>query len=370
MNPTILFVDDEPSVRRGMRRILSESDCNWDLQFAESAEEALSFLEQFTIHTLVTDQHMPGMCGIELIRKVRENPRFENLPIVLLTGSQDRELKREALAAGVTDLVNKPVEPDDLIARIRNMLRLRQFQDQLAIRSAELGEMVKERTHELESSRIEVVWRLAKAAETRDIETGMHTMRVGYFAQAVAKELLLDRQYCDHLFLAAPLHDIGKLGVPDYILQKTGRLTDEERAIMERHCVIGYNILMAKFAPPKIHFEGCEDFVVAPSPFIALASIVALQHHEKWDGSGYPNGLRGDLIDLSARITAVVDVFDALRSERPYKRAFTEDEAIEILRNDSGKHFDPEITTAFLDTLPVIRAIAKDLSDESDMMAA
>lgn len=364
MKPALLFVDDEPQVRRGLSRMLWEFSDEWDCLFAEGAEEAIKILLEQHVDVLITDHNMPGMTGLELIVALRERPEFTSIPIIMLTGCNDRTLKRQALATGANDLLTKPVDQEDLLARIRSVLRLKAYQDELANKNHELEDLVRLRTIELEASRIEVVWRLAKIAESRDVETGFHTMRVGYYARAIAETLGQTEAFQETLMLAAPLHDIGKLAIPDLILQKPGALSPEERAIMETHCEAGYQILKAKYRPPAVHslLAGAQQ-LVGISPFIEVAACVALQHHERWDGTGYPNRLSGEEIDLNARITAVADVYDALRSSRPYKAAKTEAETLAIMSEGAGSHFDPTVFRGFLQCMPLIRTIERDLAD-------
>ena len=370
MKPHILFVDDEPNVRRGIQRMLWEYEEEFTAEFCENADQALEYMLTHQVDAVFTDHNMPGKTGLEFLQEIKRMGKWPNLPLVMLTGNNDRNLKREALESGATDLISKPVEPEDLLTRIRNMVRIKGFQDELALQNQELERIVKQRTRQLEASRIEVVWRLSKAAETRDVETGLHTMRVGYYATAVARALNRDTDFCDHLLLASPLHDIGKLGISESILQKQGPLTPEERTEMQRHCQIGFEILRSKFSPPRLENLAVLNLPTETSPFIDMAAVIALQHHEKWDGTGYPHRLQSDEIYLGARITAIADVFDALRSARPYKAAFSEDKAVGIIREESGKHFDPHVVQAFLDSLGTIRQIQSELADEPMSRAA
>jgi len=371
VKPVLLFVDDEPQVRRGLSRMLWEHTEEWECLFAEGAEEAIKILCEQHVDVIITDHNMPGMTGLELIVALRDRAQFKSIPIIMLTGCNDRTLKRQALATGANDLLNKPVDQEDLLARIQSVLKLKAYQDQLENQNHELEELVRLRTIELEASRIEVVWRLAKIAESRDVETGFHTMRVGYYARAIAETLGQSVEFQETLMLAAPLHDIGKLAIPDMILQKPGALEPSERAIMETHCEAGYHILMAKYRPPTVHslLAGAQQ-LVGVSPFIEVAARIALQHHERWDGTGYPNRIAGEAIDLNARITAVADVYDALRSSRPYKAAKTESETLAIMSEGAGTQFDPTVFRAFLECMPLIRSIERDLADTETLNQA
>lgn len=370
MRPKLLFVDDEPNVRRGLQRMLWDYAEEWDIRFACDAAEALLMMDTEPFDVLVTDHNMPGASGIELIEKVQAIPDLADIPIIMLTGCNDRTLKRRALDAGATDLLSKPIDQEDLLARLNSVIRLKKSQDQLAAKNEELETLVRERTRQLEESRLEVVWRLSKAAETRDVETGNHTLRVGFYSQITAHALGLDQDFQEAILLAAPLHDIGKLAIPDEILQKQGPLTAAEFELMKTHTTIGHQILLAKYSPPKSYNLDFGGKSVGRSPFIEMAARIALQHHEKWDGTGYPSQLSGENISLEARIVAVADVYDALRSARPYKPAMSEEQAIEVLQRGKQKHFDKPAVEAFLDSLQTVRGIALDLADEFEYVAA
>lgn len=370
MKPRLLFVDDEPNVRRGLQRMLWDFVDVWDIRFACDAAEALLMLGSEPVDVLITDHNMPGASGIELIEKVQAASQWADIPIIMLTGCNDRTLKRRALDAGATDLLSKPIDQEDLLARLNSVIRLKRSQDQLATKNAELETLVRERTKQLEESRLEVVWRLSKAAETRDVETGNHTLRVGFYSQITAHALGLDQSFQEAILLAAPLHDIGKLAIPDEILQKQGPLTAAEFELMKTHTTIGHQILLAKYSPPQSYNLDFGGKSVGRSPFIEMAARIALQHHEKWDGSGYPSQLSGESISLEARIVAVADVYDALRSARPYKAPMSEAEAIAVLSKGKGRHFDVHAVEAFLDSLHVVRGIADDLADEFEYLAA
>jgi len=280
----------------------------------------------------------------------------------------DRHLKRQALDLGAADLLNKPVEAEDLIARLQNVLRLKEYEDLLKHENSWLERKIQERTVELYRSRQEVVWRLGKAAEHRDNDTGNHVIRVGCMCRVIAEALDLDSEFVETLFAAAPLHDIGKIGIPDAILMKQGPLSEAERQIMMRHCRIGERILTENAAALRL-FDGdgavpeIRSAVSSRNPLIDMAARIALTHHEKWDGTGYPQSLSGDAIPIEARITAIADVFDALMSVRPYKVAFDERRSLAIVSDSVGTHFDPLVYEAFLKALPRVRRIREQLRD-------
>jgi len=318
---------------------------------------------------VVTDVQMPGMNGLQLLQRLRQNEKTQDVPVVILTGLADHDLKREALNLGATDLLNKPVVVEDLLARLRSVLRLKAYQDDLKQQKELLELKVRERTSQLEASRLDIIWRLGKAAEFRDKDTGNHILRVGYYSRTIAESLGLDRDFVDRIFLAAPLHDIGKLGVPDSILLKQGKLTADEWQIMRQHCKNGAAILQQNSNTRNTFQEqGNQEFSLMyeslENPILEMAASIALTHHEKWDGTGYPHGLVGKEIPLEGRIVAISDVYDALTSERPYKRAFSEEKAVAFIREDVGLHFNPEVYTALISSLERIGEIRREFPRE------
>ena len=365
----ILFVDDDALVRAGLKRLLEGAGENWRLNFADSGEAALELLEAFDYDAVVADYNMPGMDGLELLESIRTATRTTDVPVVVVSGSSDRKLKRRALDAGATDLLNKPVDRDDLVARINSALRLKEYQDQIKRQNLELEERVRCRTAELESTRVELIWRLGKAGEFRDSETGHHVVRVGYYTYELAKTMGFDDEFARQLFHTSPLHDIGKIGIPDEILLKPGRLDAAEWNVMQQHTRIGATILKSNITNID---EGApfmdEALAVLRSqrenPLVEIGANIAHYHHEKWDGSGYPLGLEGRAIPIEARITTVADVYDALSSRRPYKRSYEEEEVLDIMRKGPGNHFDPEVFEAFETSLDRLREIRLHFSDE------
>jgi len=365
----ILLVDDADFVLESLCRMLRSERHVWDLTSARSAKNAWDHLLEQDFDAVVSDVNMPGTSGLELLQRIRQTKRTKDIPVVMLTGMSDRGLRRQALDLGATDLLNKPVEPEDLLARLRSVLQLKASQDQLKAYNELLERRVEERTEELSRSRLEIIWRLGKAAEQRDEETGNHVIRVGCTSRVVAEVLGMDRPFVETIFLAAPLHDIGKIGIPDEILRKRGPLTPAEQAVMKRHCLIGASILgddcMARIAFLEWRGTGSHAEVESVhNPFLQMAASIALTHHEKWDGSGYPQGLAGTQIPLESRIVAICDVFDAMTSERPYKRPYPEHETLHIIRDAVGSHFDPHVHAAFLSGLPQIRSIRKRFADD------
>ncbi|WIJ24770.1 HD domain-containing phosphohydrolase [Devosia sp. RR2S18] len=284
--------------------------------------------QQFDL--LLVDHVMPGMDGVEFTSILREQEGYRLVPVVMVTSDMDRHTRIEAIRAGATDFVNKPFDPTELEARVINLLRLRAAQVELADRANWLSREVELATAHLLAREEEIIWRLARAIEYRDGDTGEHVSRVAQISQLIAEGIGLSPQRCRTIYLAAPLHDIGKIGIADAILSKPGKLTDDEFKTMREHVTIGARIL-----------EG------ASSDLIRTAELIAQSHHERWDGTGYPDRLSGADIPVEARVVAIADVFDALCSERPYKPAWPIEKAFAEIVASSGTHFDPACVDAF-----------------------
>lgn len=290
---------------------------------------------------LIVDYMMPAPDGIEVIRRLRGAAHPVDIPILMVTADHEREVRYRALEAGATDFLTKPVDRIEFTSRVKNMLAIRRSHVLLADRAALLVSEVRRATAEIHSRERETIVRLSRAAEFRDPETGAHIQRMAAYSELIAGRMGLEAELRERILAAAPMHDVGKLGTPDHILLKPGRLTPEEFGIMKQHAAIGWEILRD-----------------SSSPVLQLAAEVAHAHHEKYDGSGYPQGLRGDDIPLSGRIVAVADVFDALTSERPYKKAWELEKSFDFVREGRGSHFDPACVDAFLagaDEVPAIR---------------
>jgi len=348
----IVFVDDEAQVLEGLKRMLSCMDEDWEMTFLSSSDEALELMAANPYDAVVSDLRMPGIDGFELLQKLRGSEKTGDVPVVILTGAGEDDLKRQALA------------------RINSMLRLKAVQDELKRHNALLEQRVRERTAELEASRIEIIWRLAKAGEYRDEETGNHIMRVGCYCRILAEELGMERRFTELLFLTSPLHDVGKIGIPDSILLNKGKLAPEEWRIMQSHCAVGEAILLQqpKGMEPFLAWQeadACEQAGRSNNFLLEMAARIARAHHEWWDGSGYPDGLAGEDIPLEARIVALADVYDALGSVRPYKPAYPEDKILAIIREENGAHFDPSVLAAFENVLDKIRSIRSQYSDHA-----
>jgi cyclic di-GMP phosphodiesterase len=328
-NARILIVDDEPVNCDLLRRLLERSgfsriECTCD------AREAVGLYVKFRPDLILLDLHMPHMDGLAVMDELNQIAEASYLPILMLTGDVAPEAKREALSRGAKDFLNKPFHTDEVLLRIGTLLETRYLYLQIQGQNQMLEAKVRERTRELEAAQIEIIDRLARAAEFRDDNTGQHTERVGQMAALLAKQLGLPDNQVSLIRRAAPLHDVGKIGIPDSILLKLGRLTDEEFRLVKTHTTIGARILSG-----------------SRFPILRLAEEIAFNHHERWDGEGY-EGLARDAIPLAGRIVAVVDVFDALTQKRPYKAAWPVGEAIAELDRQRAKQFDPTMVDAFL----------------------
>lgn len=297
---------------------------------------------------LIVDYMMPQLDGVELIRKIRATPGCQEIPILMITASDQISVRHRALHVGASDFLSKPVDNIEFQARVRNMLALRASQKRLEDHASWLAEEVLKATEEIVSRERETIVRLSRAAEFRDPETGAHILRMAHYAWLIAVRLGLPVPQQQLLLDAAPMHDVGKLGVPDHILLKPARLDAAEFETMKQHPRMGHRILSG-----------------SQSPLLQMAADIALHHHEKYDGSGYPQGLRGEAIPLTARIVAVADVFDALTSARPYKPAWEISRAVDFLRDESGRHFDPRCVDAFLDDFDAVLAIRDRYRDET-----
>lgn len=336
---TILIVDDDRLALALLEHLLNGLSGCRALCF-NNGEEALMWCATDVPDLVITDHQMPGVTGLDLIARLRQEPRTREVPIMMISAAEDREVRYQALELGANDFLGKPIDAPEVKVRTRNMLTLRKAQRSLAARSELLAEEVKRATSIIAAREQETILRLSRAAEYRDWETGSHIMRMAHFARIIAAELTLPQGEREAIFFATPMHDIGKIGVPDYILLKPGRLDDAEFAIMKQHTLIGHQIL--------------HD---SSSDLLQLAAEIALSHHERFDGSGYPKGSQGAAIPLPGRIVAVADVFDALTSERPYKREWQVEAAVATMKQDAGSHFDPECVAAFLRGLDAILEI-------------
>jgi putative two-component system response regulator len=363
----IMIIDDEQLVIKVVRRFLQSEGYENFVTLTQSTG-AVERMEQEQPDVVLLDVMMPEISGLDILRERRRIPSLQLTPFIILSGSQDLEVKQEALEHGATDFLGKPVEKIELTLRVKNSLLLKQQYKDLEVHAHELEQEVQDRTRQLERSREQILQCLARAAEYRDNETGRHVVRVGKYARVVAERLGLPREFCGQIELAAQLHDLGKIGIPDSILLNPGKLSEEEFAVMKRHCEIGREIL-DPFAADEMEElrQNKSDPARLPSnirsPLLVLAAKIAQTHHEKWDGTGYPLGLKGEQIPIEGRITSVSDVYDALCSVRPYKEGFSVEQALRIMLAERGTRFDPKVLDAFVDQIPRIEKIRKAYSD-------
>ncbi|MDT9000789.1 response regulator [Paucibacter sp. APW11] len=347
----IIIIDDNQINLTLLKVICRQLPGTESLEFLDP-RAALAWCQSHEPDLVVVDYQMPEMDGVAFIKALRATPGRQETPLLMITANHERELRYEALNAGASDFLTKPVDRMEFLARARNMLALRQGQKALAGRAEWLAQEVEKATQTILERERDTIFRLSRAAEYRDPETGAHVMRMAHYSRLIAANLGAPADFQDLLFQAAPMHDIGKVGTPDHILLKPGRLTPEEMTVMRQHASIGYEILRD-----------------SPSPFLQLAATVAHSHHEKFDGSGYPQGLRGLQIPLAGRIVAVADVFDALTSARPYKQAWTMEAARDFLLQHSGGHFDAGCVKAFLQDWAAVLDVRERFEDDPEDIA-
>jgi putative two-component system response regulator len=353
----ILVVDDERVNLKVLSGFLQAF--GHEVLAADSGFRALEMLDD-SIDLILLDIMMPEMDGFTVAQAVRENPETAQTPIIMVTALSDRQDKLRAVQAGANDFISKPIDKTELKVRTESLLRMKASQDELKHYQQQLENMVKARTEALRramqnlaesqanilKAHIETILILSSAAEYKDNETAQHIKRMSWMASILAEELGMPQSEVELVHRASPMHDIGKIGVPDAILLKPGKLTPEEWVVMREHTTIGSRIL--------------EN---STSDLLQAGSIIAMTHHEKWDGSGYPKGLAGEDIPLYGRISAVADVFDALTSKRPYKEAFSNEVALDIMAKGRGSHFDPAVYDAFLRRFEDFRSIQQQLAD-------
>ena len=348
----ILIVDDEQDLRIIFKRFL-EVD-GYSCETVGTGEEALALLEDNVFSVVITDINMPGMSGIDLLREIRN--KYPEVAVLVISAVDDRKVAVKALELGAFAYMIKPVSRNELAINVINGLRHRFLEIEHRRQNERLEELVEQRTRrlleakqELAVASEETVLRLAKAAEFRDDETAQHTLRMSHYCRLIAEKLEFDRERCELNRLASQLHDVGKIGIPDAILLKPGKLTTQEFSLMKEHALFGFRILSDSKAT-----------------LLQTGAIIARSHHERYDGNGYPDGISGEEIAIEARIAAVADVFDALTSKRVYKDPMPIEQAVGILQEDSGKHFDPQLVDIFLDNMDSVLAIRKRFPDSGD----
>jgi putative two-component system response regulator len=348
----IMIVDDEPiNVKLVRKYLVMEGYQNFVL--TTDSREVMTLIQKEQPDLLLLDVMMPHVSGLDILAAVRASEQWRLLPVIILTAASDQSTRRRAIDLGVSDFLGKPVDATELVPRIRNVLIVKQHYDHLQKYSEKLEAEVLRRTAELARSRQEVIHCLARAAEFRDDDTGRHVCRVGRYARLIGEEIGWKGEQLEMLEQAAQLHDIGKIGIPDSILMKPGKLAPEEMEIMQKHAAFGKKITQSlpnhEMNILRGHAQlGSKLLQSTESPVLAMAATIAISHHEKFDGTGYPLGLAGEDIPLPGRITAVADVFDALSSKRPYKPPYPAEKCFGLLEEGRGRHFDPEILDAFL----------------------
>lgn len=316
--PILLLVDDEPTNLQVLRHALQ---ADYRLLFALDGFKALELVASERPHLILLDVMMPDMNGYQVCRRLKSNPQTEAIPVIFVTALADSDDELEGFEAGGVDYITKPISVPLIQARVRTHLSLVSMA-------------------ELKRTRLQIIQRLGRAAEYKDNETGLHVLRMSHYSRLLGLAAGMSSPWAEKLLNAAPMHDIGKIGIPDHILLKPGKLDADEWLIMRRHPQIGAEIIG-------------ED----ESSLLRMARSIALGHHEKWDGSGYPNGIQGEAIPFEARIVAIADVFDALTSVRPYKKSWSVDDAVNLITQESGKHFDPALVTLFIKILPALLEI-------------
>lgn len=349
----LLIVDDEPINVLILKKCLHEAGYA-NILTSTDPRNVLTMVMREQPDVILLDLVMPEISGLTLLSQIRADEHLAHIPVIVVTGSDDEEARAEALELGATDLLCKPFRPTDLTPRVRNALVVKSHYDHLRAHALEMERQVRRRTAELAASRLELIHCLARIVEYRDNETGRHVIRVGRYSGIIARKLGMDSTTVELIEHAAPLHDIGKIGVPDSILMKPGKLSPDELEIMQRHVSIGKQTFepmsMNDWKILRAHTLVGESIMdLASSPLISMAAQIALTHHERWDGAGYPLGLAGEDIPIAGRIVAVADVFDALSSKRPYKPPFPLEKCFEIISENRGKHFDPRVVDAFLE---------------------
>jgi putative two-component system response regulator len=361
---TVLIVDDTAENLTLMNGLLKDL---YRTRIANNGERALKIAAESPPDLILLDIMMPGMDGYEVCRRLKSDAGTKHIPVIFLTAKVEVEDEQKGFDVGAVDYITKPISPPIVLARVQTQLTLKAAADFLRDKNAYLEAEVGRRTKEVQMVQDVTIMAMASLAETRDNETGNHIRRTQNYVRALAKKLQshpiygpqLDDATVEMLYKSAPLHDIGKVGIPDAILLKPGKLTDDEFRVMKTHTTLGRDAILA-----------AEKLIDAPSSFLKLAREIAHYHQEKWDGSGYPEGLRGDSIPLSARLMAVADVYDALISRRVYKEPMPHDKAVAIIREGRDRHFDPHMVDAFLQIAEEFQDIAARFADSAEDVKA
>jgi putative two-component system response regulator len=351
----ILIVDDQANNTELLEAYLAP--LGYDIIIASSGKKALERLSGGEIDLILLDVMMPEMDGFEVTRLIREDENHRTLPIILVTALHETEDRIKGIDAGCDDFISKPIERMELLARVRSLLKIKAYNDLLSNYRKELESEVAARTEDLkkaldklQESSLETIYRLSMASEYKDEDTGAHIKRMSLYSAAIARKMKLDDNIVRLILYSSPMHDVGKIGIPDLILLKPGKLDGTEWKIMMQHTNIGAGILKESEAE-----------------FIRMGEQIARSHHEKWDGTGYPDGLKGTEIPVVCRITAIADVFDALTSRRPYKEPFSIEKSMSIIMEGRGSHFDPDVLDAFIAVKDEILSIKDQFENDNEM---
>lgn len=344
---SVVYVIDDMSTGRELLKMLVESiDPSLTVRAFDNPEYVIEMAEEEVPDLVLTDYRMPQMNGEQFIKAFRQQPGCQEVPILVITIDGHKNTRYKCLEAGASDFIIRPIDEIEARARCLNLLKMRNQQLALRSRADQLEYEIAEATREIRSREKETIFRLARAGEYRDEDTGNHVIRMAKYCRTIAEELGLNKDECEAIEMAAPMHDVGKIGISDTILKKQSGLTLEEANMMHNHTRIGYEILQG-----------------SKSEYVQLGADIALYHHERWDGKGYPFGISGDEIPMAARLVAIADVYDALRSKRPYKEKWPMDKTIAYIEGESGKHFDPNCVNAFMLCIDTIQKIEKAFED-------
>lgn len=344
----VLIIDDQSITRMILQELIGSIDKDVSTKCYADPTEALEWAKQNDVDLVITDYKMPQMDGVEFIKWFRQIPGFNDVPVMIVTCIEDQSVRYLALESGATDFITKPIDHTECRARCNNLLTMSRQRKLIKDRALLLEGEIRKTTQELHDREEETLIRLAKAGEYRDEDTGNHIHRISRYSRLIAEKLGLSKELCDLIAQASPMHDIGKIGIPDAILLKPARLTPEEFEIMKHHTVVGFDIL--------------KD---SPSIYLQTGAVIALSHHEKFNGEGYPRGLKADKIPLEARIVAVADVFDALVTNRPYKKSWPLEKAFDYIKEERGNHFDPDCAEVFLQESDTVISIHNSLSEDT-----
>lgn len=342
--PKILIVDDDPVIQKYLSILLRKD--NYHCIRATNGIEAIRKVKTSNPDLILLDVMMPEIDGLEVCKKLKGHLSTHHIPIIIITGFADRDMKVKGLSAGANDFLTKPIDKLELMVRVKNLLKIKEFEDVLSSHNKLLKREVEEKTRQIREGYIDTILRLTMVAEYKDEEIAAHIRRVGHYCYQMAKHLGWSEEDQETILNASPMHDIGKVGIPLEILLKNKNLAPEEFALIKTHPVIGANILHG-----------------SKSQYLKMAETIALTHHENWDGTGYPAGLKGEEIPMAGRIMKIVDQYDALRSKRPYKPSIGHEFVMRIIRKGDGRtlpeHFDPNVLKAFIELASVFKGIFK-----------